>query len=117
DKKKIVVWGLMAGNGNHSRTTDSIIFDHYVAPNTAVGTTVSLTYTIYDSKGSHSTSTRKIKVTSVPVFALYTVTMGDQTQNGNGAFLNTGNNPKALEYSQGQVDADTSLRRLVDMAV
>ncbi len=102
-------------HGNHSRTTDTVIFDHYQPYTAAIGLTVKVTYTVYDSKGSTSTTTRNVKVTSVPVFALYTVTIGDQNQNGNGAFLNTGANPKALVYSTGDVNSDTSKRRLVDM--
>jgi len=112
---RYIVNGLK--NGNHSRTLDSTFYDYYTAPTSAIGSTVTLTYTVYDSKKSSTTVTRKIKVTSVPVFALYTVILGDQNQNGNGAFLNTGANPKAVVYSTGQVNADTSLRRLVDMCV
>ncbi len=114
-KAKFVAIGLKSGN--HSRTIDSTFYDYYTAPATSIGSTVTLTYTVYDSKGSKTTQTRKLKVTSVPVFALYTVILGDQNQNGNGAFLNTGANPRALVYSTGQVNSDTTLRRLVDMCV
>jgi hypothetical protein len=112
-KVRILANNIKNGS-NISYTKDTLVYDYYQLPTSATGTTVDLTYTVY-GKGKSNTITRKIKVISVPVFKLWSVTLGDQNQSGNGAFLNTGGNPKPGYYATGDVNSDTALRRLVDM--
>jgi len=112
-KLRIVCGGLGKG-AKVSDAKDTLVYDYYQLPASATGTTVSLTYTVY-GQGKSNSITRKISVQSTVVFKLWTVTLGDQNQSGNGAFLNTGGNPKPLIYSTGDVNNDTAYRRLVDM--
>jgi len=102
--------------GKISYTQDTEVYDIFQLPPTAIaGTVLNFSYTVY-GKGQSNTVKRVVTVTGPPpVFRLWNVTIGDQTQSGNGAFLNTGGNPKPLIYATGDVNSDTADRRLVDM--
>jgi hypothetical protein len=96
------------------------VMDIYTLPTTVTSGTIDIKYTVTDSKGNSNSATAHVTVGGKPsTFAHYTkFTVLDQVNNPPACFLNTGGSPSSITpvvWQTGDVNADTSRRRLVDL--